>query len=140
MYGNTHEFFLSQRSIYLLVFNMADKLESNRLVGWLSSIQARAPAAPVILVGTNADKSVCTKQHLAALQTTLQQTIHRWRLSLERQHSLVIDQSGPDGCWFQQVSCVRGTGFEALEKRYVVLYSTISHDYSSCRLHYECDV
>jgi GTPase SAR1 family protein len=117
VYYNTHEFFLSQRSVFLLIFNMADSLEAGRLTGWLNSIQSRAPGAPVILVGTNADNKSCTKAHLTTIQNVLSGTITRWKFSLEREKAIEIDQGGIDGSWFQQVSCIKGTGFEALEKK-----------------------
>lgn len=42
VYHNTHQLFLSHRSVFLLVFNMAVALESNRIIGWLNAIQSRA--------------------------------------------------------------------------------------------------
>jgi GTPase SAR1 family protein len=117
VYYNTHEFFLSQRSVFLLIFNLAENLEAGRLTGWLNSIQSRAPGAPVILVGTNADNKACTKPHINSVQAILGQTIQRWRNALEREKPIVIDNSGVDGCSFHQVSCIKGTGIEVLEKK-----------------------
>jgi len=39
VYYATHQFFLSKRSLYLLVFSLAAGLSSNRLLSWLNSIQ-----------------------------------------------------------------------------------------------------
>lgn len=52
----THRYFLSRRSIYLVVWRLTDGL--NGIFGiqqWLVNIQSRAPNSPVIIVGTHED-------------------------------------------------------------------------------------
>ena len=52
----THQCFLSKRSIYLVLWNLTNKDEGiDELKGWLLNIQARAPNAPVLIVGTHLD-------------------------------------------------------------------------------------
>jgi len=65
VYYSTHSFFLSHRAIYLVVVNVA-KGDISRIDYWLNSIKARAPEAPVLLVGTHLDDPVCTDQYLSA--------------------------------------------------------------------------
>ncbi|XP_028164482.1 uncharacterized protein LOC114355710 [Ostrinia furnacalis] len=56
-YYATHQYFLSRRSLYLVVWKATDG--RNGLAGaieWLRSIQARAPGSPVIMVATHYDQ------------------------------------------------------------------------------------
>nr|XP_047128450.1 leucine-rich repeat serine/threonine-protein kinase 1 [Hydra vulgaris] len=56
-YYATHQCFLSQRAIYLLICRLTDELFGVlHLESWLLNIQARAPNATVIIVGTHADQ------------------------------------------------------------------------------------
>ncbi|XP_075989581.1 leucine-rich repeat kinase isoform X2 [Anticarsia gemmatalis] len=56
-YYATHQYFLSRRSLYLVVWRVTDGRRG--LAGaleWLRSIQARAPGSPVIMVATHYDQ------------------------------------------------------------------------------------
>jgi GTPase SAR1 family protein len=55
VYYTTHSFFLTERSIFLVVFNLALGANNCRVEYWLNSIKARAPKAAIILVGTHLD-------------------------------------------------------------------------------------
>jgi small GTP-binding protein len=55
VYYSTHSFFLSNRSIYLVVWSLKLSEDEQRVPYWLQSIQARAPKAPIMLVGTHAE-------------------------------------------------------------------------------------
>ncbi|SMD10279.1 COR domain-containing protein [Kibdelosporangium aridum] len=55
IYHATHQFFLSNRSLFLLVWNARHGWEQGRLRYWLDIIKARAPESPVILVVTHAE-------------------------------------------------------------------------------------
>ena len=72
IYYTTHQFFLSDRALYIVVFNMAKNEEDSRVEYWLKSINARVPDAPILIVGTHADDPICTKEYqndvLKALQ------------------------------------------------------------------------
>ena len=63
IYYTTHQFFLSDRALYIVVYNMAKKEEDSRVEYWLKSINARAPDAPVLIVGTHGDDPICTKEY-----------------------------------------------------------------------------
>ncbi|XP_046571062.1 leucine-rich repeat serine/threonine-protein kinase 2-like [Haliotis rubra] len=54
---STHQCFLSNRALYLVVYDVSKGLEEiDRLKPWLSNIHFRAPGCPVIVVGTHFDK------------------------------------------------------------------------------------
>jgi len=67
VYYATHQFFLSPRAIYVLVFNLMADEQSNRLEYWLQNILVRAGQASVIIVGTHLDDPNCTTDHVAAM-------------------------------------------------------------------------
>ena len=55
IYYNTHQFFLSGRAVYLLLWSCRLGFQHAGLDFWLSSIQCHAPKAPIFVVGTNCD-------------------------------------------------------------------------------------
>ncbi len=56
IYHATHQFFLTNRSLFLLVWNARHGHEQGRLYYWLDTIRARAPASPILLVATHVDE------------------------------------------------------------------------------------
>ncbi len=55
-YYSTHQYFLSRRSLYVVVWRITDGEKGvNEIQQWLINIQARAPNSPVIVVGTHLD-------------------------------------------------------------------------------------
>lgn len=55
-YYATHQYFLSKRSLYLVVWKISDGQRGiGEILQWLVNIQARAPNAPVLIVGTHYD-------------------------------------------------------------------------------------
>ena len=56
IYHATHQFFLTNRSLFLLAWNARHGYEQGKLYYWLDAIQARAPESPVILVATHLDQ------------------------------------------------------------------------------------
>jgi Leucine-rich repeat (LRR) protein len=54
IYHATHQFFLTDRSLFLLLWNSRSGWEQGRLRYWLDIIAARAPKSPVVLVATHA--------------------------------------------------------------------------------------
>uniref|UniRef100_A0A1I8FWE5 non-specific serine/threonine protein kinase n=1 Tax=Macrostomum lignano TaxID=282301 RepID=A0A1I8FWE5_9PLAT len=72
LYYNTHQFFLTARAVYLLVWNMRLGFEHAGLDFWMNSISCHAPGVPIFVVGTHCDKGV--EQLLKQiLETTLSQ-------------------------------------------------------------------
>jgi internalin A len=56
IYHATHQFFLTKRSLYLVVWNARLGAEQGRLDHWLHTIKILAPDAPVLLVATHIDE------------------------------------------------------------------------------------
>ncbi|KAK4295198.1 hypothetical protein Pmani_032225 [Petrolisthes manimaculis] len=55
-YYATHQYFLSKRSLYLVVWKISDGEKGvAEILQWLVNIQARAPNSPVLIVGTHFD-------------------------------------------------------------------------------------
>ena len=55
-YYTTHQYFLSKRSLYLVLWKIVDGEKGiNEIQQWLINIQARAPNSPVIIIGTHHD-------------------------------------------------------------------------------------
>jgi internalin A len=69
IYHATHQFFLTKRSLYLLVANCRTSEDENRIEYWLKLIQSFGGKSPVIIVGNKKDeqpldinrKALCTK-------------------------------------------------------------------------------
>ncbi|GAM18438.1 hypothetical protein SAMD00019534_016130 [Acytostelium subglobosum LB1] len=57
IYYTTHQFFLSERSVYLVAWNVILQEEDSRVEFWLQSITTRTKDAPIIIVGTHLDES-----------------------------------------------------------------------------------
>ena len=56
IYHTTHQFFMTKRSLYLLVWNARGDTDQARLDHWLRNIQVLAPEAAVLLVATHIDE------------------------------------------------------------------------------------
>jgi internalin A len=56
IYHATHQFFLSNRSLFLVVWNARYGFEQGKLYYWLDTIAALAPDSPIILVATFIDE------------------------------------------------------------------------------------
>lgn len=56
IYHATHQFFLTNRSLFLLAWNARHGFEQGKLYYWLDTIKARAPESPVIIVATYIDE------------------------------------------------------------------------------------
>jgi internalin A len=56
IYHATHQFFLTQNSLFLLVWNARLGFEQGKLFYWLDTIRVLAPDSPVLLVATHIDE------------------------------------------------------------------------------------
>ena len=56
IYHATHQFFLTNRSLFLLAWNARHGFEQGKLYYWLDTIQALAPDSPILLVATHIDE------------------------------------------------------------------------------------
>eukprot|EP01117_Protostelium_nocturnum_P011694 TRINITY_DN4256_c3_g1_i11.p1 TRINITY_DN4256_c3_g1~~TRINITY_DN4256_c3_g1_i11.p1 ORF type:complete len:1743 (-),score=580.06 TRINITY_DN4256_c3_g1_i11:39-5267(-) len=66
-YYSTHQFFLSQRSIYILAFDLRYPEEESRVEFWLWTISTKSPQSPLIIVGTHADDKKCTQEYMSSV-------------------------------------------------------------------------
>jgi internalin A len=55
IYHATHQFFLTNQSVFLLAWSANNSTERDRLGYWLAIITARAPEAPILIAATHAD-------------------------------------------------------------------------------------
>jgi small GTP-binding protein len=56
IYHATHQFFLTNRSLFLVAWNARHGFEQGKLYYWLDTIQALAPESPILLVATHIDE------------------------------------------------------------------------------------
>jgi GTPase SAR1 family protein len=56
VYYTTHQFFLSHRAVYIIVWNVRLGTRHSGLDYWLASIKTFAPDAPILVVGTRIDE------------------------------------------------------------------------------------
>ena len=55
-YRATQRFYLTSRSLFLLVWNSRARSDDGKVIAWLDAINARAPDAPVVVVATHGDE------------------------------------------------------------------------------------
>ncbi|KAL3867198.1 hypothetical protein ACJMK2_044420, partial [Sinanodonta woodiana] len=72
IYYNTHQFFLSNRAVYLLLWNVRLGYEHAGLDFWLNSISVHAPQAPIFVVGSHSDQ-------VASLELPIEELKERYR-------------------------------------------------------------
>ena len=56
IYHAPHQFFLTERSLFVLVWDARHGWEAGKLYYWLDTIQARAPESPVLVVAAHIDE------------------------------------------------------------------------------------
>ncbi|CAH1783022.1 unnamed protein product [Owenia fusiformis] len=100
IYYNTHQFFLSNRAVYLLLWNIRLGYEHAGLNFWLNSISCHAPKAPIIIVGTHADQ------------------VEKFELP-----SAVMKEKFPQIVAFHNISTYTGMGVEALANELIEVTS-----------------
>lgn len=81
IYHATHQFFLTARSLYLLVWNARLGFEQSKLDYWLDAIHARAPESPVLLVATAAFEGRPADLPLAELRAKYPQIVDSYSVS-----------------------------------------------------------
>ncbi len=96
IYHATHQFFLTNRSLYVLVWNARLGYEQGKLNYWLDTIAVRAPNSPIILVATHTDEREADLP-LAELQRSYPQIVDLVKISnktgngVERLRQLVTE-------------------------------------------------
>ncbi len=101
----THQFFLTKRSLYLLVLNARQDEEENRLEYWLKIIQSFGSDSPIIIVGNQVD----------------QQPLDIDRRGLQTKY--------PQIKAFVETSCETGQGIESLRSLITQEVDALEHVY-----------
>ena len=71
IYHPTHQFFITNRTIYLIIFNLLDE-RSSRVEYWLKTLRVRTDGkSPVVIVGTHADDKRCDSKYVETLFTSM---------------------------------------------------------------------
>ncbi|XP_055863720.1 uncharacterized protein LOC106053574 [Biomphalaria glabrata] len=96
VYYNTHQFFLSDRAIYFLLWNIRLGHEHAGLQFWLNSISVHAPKAPIFVIGTHLDQ-------MSKLELPKEE--------LQHQYNQI--------CGFHFVSSYTGQGIQELQDRMI---------------------
>ena len=118
VYYATHQFFLSKRSLYVLVFSLASELKHNRILSWLNSIQSRAPGVSVMLVGTHLDdKRRVSSNRVRDVAAALRRTLASWERSFAPSERLVIIRPPESDVPFYPVSAISGEGVAEVRER-----------------------
>ncbi len=92
IYHATHQFFLTKRSLYILVINCRDSDDKNELAHWLKRITNFGGDSPIIIVGNK-----CDQQALDINRSNLKQKYPQIKAIIE-------------------TSCETGAGFEELRQ------------------------
>ncbi|HVK64000.1 MAG TPA: COR domain-containing protein [Polyangium sp.] len=123
IYHATHQFFLTNRSLFVLVWNARLGYEQGRLYYWLDTIRARAPESPVLLVATQVDersadlplKELRQKYPQIALQITVS---NKTRVGIEELRQKIREVAGQlplmgerwPRAWLDAANAVRALG------------------------------
>lgn len=99
----THQFFLTKRSLYVLVIDARQGEEQNRIEYWLKLIQSFGGSSPIVIVGNKTE-----------------------------QHALDIDERGlrakyPDVIDVLSISCKTGAGIDRLQQRLAAAIERMPH-------------
>jgi internalin A len=82
IYHATHQFFLTNRSLFLLAWNARLGFEQGKLYYWLDTIKALAPESPILLVATHIDERDADLP-LAELRRNYPQIIEHCKISCQ---------------------------------------------------------
>ena len=80
IYHATHQFCMTNRSLYLVVWSARLGYEQGKLYYWLDAIQARAPQSPILLIATWTDEREADLP-LADLKRKYPQIVGSYRVS-----------------------------------------------------------
>ena len=110
----THQFFLTKRSLYLLVIDNRKNEQQNRVEYWLKLIQTYGGDSPVIIVGNCADEDF-PHVKIRALKKKYPQIVLPEKDNLFSQDSVIA------------TSCKTGEGIEVLRQEIARQIETVPH-------------
>ena len=114
-----HHLFLTEFGVYMLVFDMREVLNQEDkaveyLQFWLRSIALHAPSAPIVLVGTYADK-VTTKSEWKHINEVLEDRVH-----VVKKHNRQLVANEENGLAFFPVDNWNGVGLVDVQESILV--------------------
>ena len=110
----THQFFLTKRSLYVLVIDNRKNEQQNRVEYWLKLLQTYGGDSPVIIVGNCADEHY-PQIKIRTLKKKYPQIVLPEKDNLFSQDSVIV------------TSCKTGEGIEALRQEITRQIDTIPH-------------
>ena len=90
IYHATHQFFLSDRSLFLLVWDARQGYSQGRIPYWLDTITSLAPQSPILIVATHVDER-SPDLPLAELQRDYPRVVGRFSVS-NRERGAPLEQ------------------------------------------------
>ena len=93
IYHPTHQFFITNRSMYLIIFNLMDE-RTSRVEYWLKTLRVRTDGkSPVIVVGTHADDKRCDAKHIETIFKSMQKK-YSTRFPFVRDYVAISSKTG----------------------------------------------
>lgn len=75
VYHLTHQFFLTGKSLFLVVFSLEEGNYTSEIEYWLNAIQAFTGSSPVLIVGTHIDVEGVTREYVRSLFQYLHRSV-----------------------------------------------------------------
>lgn len=114
-YYTTHQLFLSEGAINMIVFAMNEPIEPNQVRFWLNSIHARAPSSRVMFIGSFSDK--IKEKELSEVEQSISKELRRlfdqWASLVPKEEQLKVQccQLGKsDALFFWPISSTKNKG------------------------------
>jgi internalin A len=111
----THQFFLTKRSLYLLVIDNRKNEQQNRVEYWLKLLQTYGGDSPVIIVGNCADDEKYPRVAIRTLKKKYPKIVLPEKDNLFSQDSVI------------STSCKTGEGIETLRREIARQIDTVPH-------------
>jgi GTPase SAR1 family protein len=86
IYHATHQFFLSNRSLFIVVWNPRMGYEQCKLFYWLDTIRSLAPNSPVMIVATHVDERMAELPY-EQIKRNYPQVVGEWSVSNKKRRA-----------------------------------------------------
>jgi len=73
----THSLFLSERSLFVIVWDFRRSAEENRITYWLNLCKERAHKSPIIIVATHSDELTPKQQEAKLIEA--KKLVDKWK-------------------------------------------------------------
>lgn len=128
IYHPTHQFFITNRSMYLIIFNLLDE-RTSRVEYWLKTLRVRTDGrCHVVLVGTHADDKKCDAKHIESVFTSMKKK-YSTRFPFVREYVAISSKTGKNLPKLTEilVALARSShSFRVVPQSYTKLEKTIS--------------